>query len=164
MSLSQRPNWNKEKLLSLIPMVRAVQSRSKDVNTKVGALIIDEDYTVLSNGYNGLPRKVDESVLARHWRLNEEKYYWYEHAERNALYNAIRTHSDIRGGHMIVTSDIPCCDCARGIIQAMQKSVILLSRSPDSTGLRAKWDEHGKRSLQMFEEVGIDLVYIDELS
>ena len=154
--------WNKDKLLSLMPIVQAVKGLSKDPNTKIGAMIIDEDYTIRSIGYNGLPRKVNEAVALRHSRINEEKYYWYEHAERNALYNALRTHTDIRNCHMLLTCDIPCCDCARGIIQSMQKSVIIVSEGM-GTGSNLKWEQHAIRSSKMFAEAGVKVTYINDL-
>jgi dCMP deaminase len=34
--------------------------RSKDPNTQVGACIVDKDHKVVSIGYNGMPRGIDE--------------------------------------------------------------------------------------------------------
>jgi dCMP deaminase len=154
--------WNKEKLLALLPMAEAVRSLSKDSNTKIGALIIDEDYTIRSTGYNGLSRGIDESPPERHSRINGEKYFWYEHAERNAIYNAIRIHADIRNCYMLLTCDIPCCDCARAIIQTMHKGIILVS-TENKPSNQTLWQEHAKRSRMMFEETYKEIIYISDL-
>ena len=36
--------------------------RSKDPNTQVGAVIVDEDKKVVSIGYNGFPKKCDNDA------------------------------------------------------------------------------------------------------
>jgi len=153
--------WKKQKLLDLLPQLEAIRQMSRDPNTKTGAMIIDEDYTVRSQGYNGIPRGVEETITRRS-RHNNEKYYWFEHAERNALYNALRTHTDIRGCHMILSAGPGiCCDCARGIIQSMQKSIILIDQYRlESTG---PWMVHQERSFKMFAEAGVDVTYIEEI-
>ena len=43
--------------------------RSKDPNTQVGACVVDEDNKVVSIGYNGMPRRVDETKLS--WNKGE---------------------------------------------------------------------------------------------
>ena len=64
--------------------------RSKDPVTKVGACIVDSDNKVVSIGYNGMPRGLDESQLS--WNRGEDldsKYLYVCHAEFNAILNTI---------------------------------------------------------------------------
>lgn len=45
-----------------IEMAMFVATKSKDDSTKVGCVIVSEDHTVLSMGYNGFPRGVRETL------------------------------------------------------------------------------------------------------
>jgi len=69
-----------------IGIANQVKLKSKDKNTQIGAVIVGEDNEVVSTGYNSFPRGIDDDVPERQER--PEKYHWFEHAERNAIYNA----------------------------------------------------------------------------
>lgn len=85
---------------------------SKDPSTKVGALFLDaEDYSVLTQGYNGMPRGADESRPERQERPT--KYAFYEHAERNAIYNSARP---LLKNSVAITTEVPSMSCARALI------------------------------------------------
>ena len=93
-----------------------IASKSKDPATKVGCVIVAEDQSIVSAGYNGFPRGVQDDaffVPARYER--PEKYVWTEHAERNAIYAAAKR--VLQGSSMYLTW-YPCADCARAIIQS----------------------------------------------
>lgn len=87
---------------------------SRDDTTQVGAVIVGEDKEVLSTGFNGFPRGVDDNKLERYER--PEKYTWFEHGERNAIYNAARTGARLKGTTLFINAP-PCSHCARAIIQ-----------------------------------------------
>ena len=89
-----------------------VKEKSKDKKTKIGAVIVGKDNEIVSTGYNSFPRGIDDNVAERQER--PEKYFWFEHAERNAIYNAARIGVSTKGCTMFLTCDIPCADCARG--------------------------------------------------
>ena len=100
--------------------------RSKDPSTQVGACIVDEDNKVVSIGYNGMPRQLDESKLT--WEKGEglnSKYLYVCHAEFNAILN-IRNGSSLKGCTLYVTL-FPCNECAKAIIQTGIKKIIYLS-------------------------------------
>jgi len=126
--------------------------RSKDARTHTGAVIVAKDKTIISLGYNGLPRGV-EYKYARQER--PEKYYWFEHAERNAIYNAIRT-SAVISDSIMYTNGTPCCDCARAIIQSGIKTVVVDKSWDDNN--QGKWLEHSKKSKVMFAEAGVNVI------
>lgn len=94
---------------------------SKDPSTKVGCIIIGDARQMLSAGYNGFPRGVNDDIAERYSREERdgrrEKLRWTEHAERNAIYNAARNGVDLYGSRMYTTF-YSCADCARGIIQS----------------------------------------------
>lgn len=121
--------------------------RSKDPSTQVGACIVDEDNKVVSIGYNGMPRQLDESKLT--WEKGEglnSKYLYVCHAEFNAILN-IRNGSSLKGCTLYVTL-FPCNECAKAIIQTGIKKIIYLSdKYADSVSTLA--------SKKMFELAGV---------
>ena len=134
-----------------------VKLKSKDEKTQIGAVIVGADNEIVSTGYNSFPRGIDDSVIERQER--PEKYYWFEHAERNAIYNAARIGAITKGCTIYLTCGTPCCDCARGIINAGISKVYL---EPGKVGAKSPhWDEHSIRSLQMFKEAGVEVEYYE---
>ena len=95
-------------------IAQQVKEKSKDEWTKVGAVIVGKDKEIVSTGYNSFPRGIVDNKPERQER--PEKYFWFEHAERNAIYNAARIGVSTKGCTMYLTCGIPCADCARGII------------------------------------------------
>lgn len=129
---------------------------SKDPNTKIGGVLV-YDRQIISTGYNGIPRGVSDNVPERHSRDNGEKYYWYEHGERNTIYNAARVGMKTIGTVMYLTCGTPCADCARAIIQAGIVKVVC--KKDCATVKRDKWAEHAIRSRQMLTEADVYVVY-----
>lgn len=111
--------------------------RSKDPNTKVGACIVDNDNKVVSIGYNGMPRKIDESKIS--WNKGEgldSKYLYVCHAEFNAILNT-RNGSSLKGCTLFVTL-FPCNECTKAIIQTGIKEVVYLdNKYEDQTTTKA---------------------------
>ena len=60
-----------------------VKLKSKDKYTQIGAVIVGADNEIVSTGYNSFPRGIYDNEPLRQER--PEKYYWFEHAERNAI-------------------------------------------------------------------------------
>lgn len=140
-------NWD----IKFIELSRHISEWSKDTNRKNSAVIVDSDNIVISIGYNGFPRKCDDSILSRYER--PDKYLFTEHAERNAIYHAARLGISLKGCSMYVTM-FPCSDCARGIIQSGITKLI----TPEPDVEHHKWGEHFKAALQMFEEAEIEII------
>lgn len=132
-----------------------VKKKSKDQNTQIGAVIVGKGKEIVSTGYNSFPRGINDDVLQRQER--PEKYYWFEHAERNAIYNAARIGVSTEGCTMYVTCGIPCADCARGIINA--GIILLVCEKHPTVATDVRWQQHSERSLQMFREAGVQVVY-----
>lgn len=134
-----------------------VKLKSKDEKTQIGAVIVGADNEIVSTGYNSFPRGIDDSVAERQER--PEKYYWFEHAERNAIYNAARIGAITKGCTIYLTCGTPCCDCARGIINA---GILKVYLEAGKVGAKSPhWDEHSIRSLQMFDEAGVEVEYYE---
>lgn len=112
-------NWDEY----FMGMAKLSSLRSKDPNTKVGACIVDSDHKVVSNGYNGMPRGIDETKIS--WEKGEglnSKYLYVCHAEFNAILNT-RNGSALKGCTLYVTL-FPCNECTKAIIQSGIKEVV----------------------------------------
>jgi dCMP deaminase len=132
-----------------------VKQKSKDQSTQIGAVIVGEDKEVLSTGYNSFPRGLDDSKQERQER--PEKYFWMEHAERNAIYNAARIGVSLKNSIIYLTSGLPCMDCARGIVNSGIKTVYC--KQVCTTKNKDKWDESQKKSLELLRECDVDVIY-----
>ena len=139
-------------------LAHTVKLKSKDKNTQIGAVIVGKDKEIVSTGYNSFARGINDNVIARQQR--PEKYFWFEHAERNAIYNAARIGVSTKGCTMYLSCGIPCSDCARGIINA-GITRIFCERGGSTTNT-PKWDESAERSWEMFDEVGVKVCFYDD--
>jgi len=98
-----------------------VATRSKDPSTQVGAVLVS-NRAIISTGYNGFPRGVNDRVPERFDR--PMKYLWTIHAEENAILNAARHGVKLEGSSLYITPLPPCTECAKAIAQAGLKEVI----------------------------------------
>ncbi|MDR0934749.1 MAG: dCMP deaminase family protein [Erysipelotrichaceae bacterium] len=106
--------------------------RSKDPRTKVGACIVDSDHKVVSSGYNGMPRGIEDNELS--WNNGEgldSKYLYVCHAEFNAILNT-RNGSALKDCILYVTL-FPCNECAKAIIQVGIKEIVYLDNKYKDT-------------------------------
>lgn len=105
--------------------------RSKDPNTQVGACIINDDKKIVSCGYNGAPRGLNDEKMPwnRDGDFIHSKYAYVCHAELNAILNS---NTDLRGTTIYVDL-FPCNECAKAIIQAGIKEVVYLSDKYNGT-------------------------------
>jgi dCMP deaminase len=151
------PEWNEWFLQG----VYWVASKSKDPKTKIGAIIV-KDKRIISTGFNGIPIGVEDKNEVRSER--PEKYKWYEHGERNAIYAAARYGINTDGA-ILYTNALPCADCARGIIQSGIKDVYIHRQFNDlcNDAQRAHWKGHDNATFTMFTEAGLNILAIDKV-
>jgi dCMP deaminase len=145
-------NWDEY----FINIAEQVKLKSKDKNTQIGVVIVGKDNEIVSTGYNSFPRGIDDNVDER--QEKPEKYFWFEHAERNAIYNAARIGVSTLDTTMYMTCGISCADCARAIINSGISKIILRS---GRGATNPKWQESAERSNQMFKEAGVIVEYYD---
>jgi len=123
-----------------------VSTLSKDPSTKVGAAIFDDKRRLISVGYNGLPRGVQDSKARLHDR--ETKLKMTLHAEKNAM--AFAT-APLHGSTLFCTH--PCCtQCAAQAIQMGVKNVCWPTPEPEFV---RRWSNDMTLSLEMFIEAGV---------
>ena len=125
---------------------------SKDPSTQIGAVAIGEKGQVLAQGYNGFPRKVDETE--ERLQNRETKYKYVVHAEMNCIYNASYNGAKLDGATMYVYGLPVCHECAKAIIQVGIKRVVIpfdhIQDLPD------RWRDSTKLTMRMFDEAGVE--------
>lgn len=141
--------------LRFIQMAQLVASWSKDPSTKVGAVITTADRRVVSTGYNGFARGVDDTPE----RLNDRtlKYPLTIHAELNAILSAAYSGHPLRGCTIYVSPLHPCSQCASAIVQAGITSVVFSSPTMLDSDAAARWDENFRLAAGVFREAGVEI-------
>ena len=146
------PSWDEY----FISMAHFASTKSKDQSTHVGAIIVGKNKEVISTGMNGFVRGLNDNIKERQER--PEKYFWMEHAERNAIYNAARNGSKLDGTKIYITA-MSCMDCARAIVQSGIKEVII-DQNKDFEN-RNEWNESMEKAIQLYKETGVKLRYFN---
>lgn len=147
---------NRVKAQQYMEIAYATSRFSKDESTQVGAVIVGPTNEVRSLGYNGAPRgcRADEDSRGI---TRPEKYFWYSHAELNAITNAARVGVPLDGSTIVVTHP-PCMDCARAIVQAGIKQVVAARPAAE---FAERWIEHTRRVQTLFSECKVGYYEID---
>jgi dCMP deaminase len=130
-----------------------VSTWSKDPSTKVGSVIVRLDRTVVSLGYNGFPRSVDDDL--KRYMDRSAKYLFVVHAEINAL---LSSHEGLMGYTLYSYPMMPCAQCAAAIIQAGIGRVVY--HIPADKKLSERWAAEQRVSTQMFLEAGVALDFL----
>ena len=128
---------------------------SKDPSTQVGAVAVSDNGLILSEGWNGFPRGIQDTPD----RLGDRqtKYDYMVHAEKNLIYNATRNGISLLNSNLYVYGLPVCSECAKGVIQVGIKSVYVLT---DTMNVRDTWVESWKKTTDMFDEVGISYEWV----
>lgn len=132
-------------------LTKEISKWSKDPSTKVGAIIVDDNYRIVSQGYNGFPRGVEDCKCR--YNNREVKYKMVVHAELNAILNALYNGASVKGCSIFIHALPVCNECAKAIIQSGIKTVYI------DTQISERWSESWRFSMQMFKESKI-AVYI----
>lgn len=146
-----QPKWN-DRFLSL---AKEVASWSKDPSTKVGAVAVSPEGQVLGTGYNGFPRGIEDSD--QRYSDRKTKYDLVVHAEMNCILNAAYLGSASLRGALLYVHGLPVChQCAKGVIQAGIKRVVM----PGGQKVPGSWEESWSLTEQLFTEAGITWSFI----
>jgi len=141
-----------------LDLVRTVSTKSKDPHTQIGCVIVAPDRAMRTTGYNSFVRSLDDSVAERSER--PEKYWWIEHAERTAIYNAARMGTSLNGCTIYVPS-LPCVDCARAIVSVGIREVVNSRQAVEVWLQKTQCQPHNERVRQMFAECGVVMRSVD---
>lgn len=135
--------------------LKAISARSHDPHTQTACKIVGPDGEPRSEGYNGFPRGCEDEGHPERL-VRPEKYFWMEHAERNALYNAARVGIPVNGCTMYL-SWLPCMDCARGIIQSGIKRLVCDKVVTDARLNDPNWKPDFDRCLSLLRECKVQV-------
>ena len=127
-------NWD-EYFMNIAKMV--AESNTSCIRRQFGAVIVRDDKSIISTGYNGAPMGVtscgDRGYCVRN-KLNIESGTRHElcyavHAEQNAILFAAKHGVSTKDATMYVTAK-PCSVCLRIIVQSGIKEVVFLKDYP----------------------------------
>ena len=144
------PSWD----VWFMKQVYLAAEKSKDPSTKIGAVLVRDNH-IISSGYNGFPRNVRDKK--GRYLKREIKYEFVVHAEDNAVLAAARFGISTLGT-TLYTQGIPCCECAKSVIQGGVKEIVVHKQW--SMG-HSRWKDSCKIASIMFKEAGIPICYLD---
>jgi dCMP deaminase len=143
--------WNKRYLT----IAKDVAKWSKDPSKKIGAVLVGSKGQIISQGYNGFPRGIEDTD--ERYDDRPTKYKYVVHAEANAIYNAIHNGSNTNNATIYVTGLPVCHECAKVIIQTGVSKVVMDTKPCNG------WEESGNLAIDMLNEAGIEFEYCEEL-
>ena len=108
-------------------LAKSVASWSKDLDCRVGAVLVSPNHRQFSLGYNGFPKSIDDcpELLAD----KELKNSIIVHAEVNAVLNADQS---VAGWYLYCTKT-PCLSCAKLLVQSNIAKVVCPAPREDSS-------------------------------
>lgn len=112
----QRPSWADV----MMDLAFRMSKRSHDAQTQHGSVICNDDNEIITTGYNGFMRGIDDSLLPN---VRPEKYEFMIHSEISAILTCARQGRPTKGMTIYVTG-MPCLRCLQYIHQAGIKKVI----------------------------------------
>lgn len=142
--------WDKR----FLDLARYISDWSKDPSTKTGAVITDPENRIVSIGYNGFPKGVDDSP--ERYADRELKYKMIVHCGRNALLFANRS---CKGCTLYTWPFMSCSVCAAMVIQSGINRCVAPAM-PEH--LKERWAGDMSLAAQMFLEAGVELELIND--
>lgn len=138
-------------------VARQVATWSKHPDVQAGCVIVSVSNAILSTGYNGLPRGVSYRPARQ---VRPDRSHWYEHAERNAIFQAA-CHGVILRDARIYVPWFPCAACMRAIIQSgITRLICAMPHVPPAAN--PKWEQEFQIAQEMAQEAGLEIEYYDE--
>ncbi|UCD55325.1 MAG: cytidine/deoxycytidylate deaminase family protein [Candidatus Omnitrophota bacterium] len=132
MKEKSRPSWD-EYFLSI---AKLISKRSTCLRRKVGAVLV-KNKRVLATGYNGAPSNIKHCKITGCLRekLEVPSGQRHElcrglHGEQNALLQAALHGVSVEGAKLYAVSQ-PCIICAKMLINAGIKEIVIAGRYPD---------------------------------
>ncbi|MBQ2064020.1 MAG: cytidine/deoxycytidylate deaminase family protein [Firmicutes bacterium] len=150
--LIKRPSWDEY----FMQMAELTAQRSTCLRRHVGAVIV-QDKHVVATGYNGAPKGVAHCAelggcLREKMGIpSGERHELCRalHAEQNAIIQAATLAQSIEGASIYITHQ-PCIICAKMIINAGIKRIVVKEGYPD------------EMSVKMLDEAGLKIVMFGE--
>ncbi|MDD3087118.1 MAG: cytidine/deoxycytidylate deaminase family protein [Candidatus Omnitrophica bacterium] len=131
-----RPSWDEY----FMEMAKLVAKRSTCLRRSVGAVLV-KDKRILATGYNGAPRGlkhcIDIGCMRQKLRIPSGQRHELcraLHAEQNALIQASLYGISVEGSLLYATNQ-PCVICAKMLINAGIKEIIIGEGYPDKMAM-----------------------------
>jgi dCMP deaminase len=148
----ERPSWDEY----FMEMALLTAKRSTCMRRNVGAVIV-QDKHIIATGYNGAPKGIphcEEIGGCLREKMNIPSGERHElcralHAEQNAIIQAATLAQSIEGASIYITNQ-PCVICAKMIINAGIKRIIVREGYPD------------KLAVDLLAEAGLKIVMLGE--
>ena len=129
---TSRPSWDKY----FLEVAKLVSKRSTCLRRNVGAVLV-KDKRILATGYNGAPRGLkhclDIGCIRQKLKIpSGERHELCRalHGEQNALIQASLYGISVAGSTLYATNQ-PCVICAKMLINAGIKEIVILEGYPD---------------------------------
>jgi len=114
-----RPSWDQW----FMSMAFLVSTRSPDVSTKHGSVLVNDKKQILGVGYNGFPRGSDDEKIPQTRPL---KYLYILHSEVNCLLNS--QNLMLSDNYTMYVTGMPCPNCMNQMIQSGVKKIVYGNR------------------------------------
>ena len=148
-TLTLSNKWDKRYL----ELAAVIGTWSKDPSRGIGAVAVGSKGQVLSQGYNGFPRGIED--IPERYNDRTKKYKLVVHAEQNLVYNASYSGVSLDGSTLYVTGLPVCSDCAKAVIQVGIKRVVMPKQD-----IEPRWKDSWSLTREMFDESGVDWEFI----
>ncbi|KPK98296.1 MAG: cytidine deaminase [Omnitrophica WOR_2 bacterium SM23_72] len=136
LSQNRRPSWDEY----FLDMAQLISKRSTCLRRRVGAVVVREK-RILATGYNGAPKGLEHCLdigcLREKLKIpSGERHELCRalHAEQNALIQASLYGISLRDATLYATNQ-PCIICAKMLINAGIKEVVIGSGYPDKMAM-----------------------------
>lgn len=148
----ERPSWDEY----FMEMAMLTAKRSTCMRRNIGAVIV-QDKHIIATGYNGAPKGIphcEEIGGCLREKMNIPSGERHElcralHAEQNAIIQAATLAQSIEGASIYITNQ-PCVICAKMIINAGIKRIVVKEGYPD------------KLAVDLLAEAGLKIVMLGE--
>lgn len=139
--------------IRFLEMAKVISGWSKDPSTQVGSILVAPDRHIISTGFNGFPRKMQDSVDL--YSTREEKYSRIIHGEMNAL---IHAKESLEGATLYTWPFASCDRCAVHLLQAGVVRFVAPKLPPE---LEERWGAALEKTRGYIQECGAELVELD---
>ena len=135
-----------------LQLAETIAQWSKDPSTKVGAVIVRPNKTIVSLGYNGFPRGVRDTTAM--YEDRPKKYQRIVHAEANAIVSA----AEPLTGYTIYSHPLPVCnECMKLVIQSGITRCVSIALTPPEV---ERWAESLRVAREMAEQANVEIAYL----
>jgi dCMP deaminase len=138
-------------------MCTAAASRSKDRSTKVGCIIVGPENEIRTVGYNGFIRGADDDNPK--WHVRPMKYKVTAHAEINAIANAARNGTPLKGCTAYISFP-PCAQCTVALVQVGIRKIKVLNADPKQAKNK-KWLEEFEITKEILSQANVKMTILN---